>query len=203
MNIPTRLIKLTVLTAVFATAGVGCQRSNEDNVQAARENPSTATEDRGGKAALSAADSQFIKEAEQDNIKERSIGRVVAQKSTNKDVKGYAQMLVDDHTKALNKLVDLMKDNGMPQPAGLPEAKHEAEAKLSSLNGPAFDREFVNSMVQDHQKAVAKFEQEQNTAQNQSVKDYAKDILPKLREHLKKAEDLQSKLGRTSGTTSR
>jgi putative membrane protein len=110
-------------------------------------------------------------------------------------VQDYGKMLVNDHNDALQKLVDLMKKNGIPQPKGLPEERSEAVKKMQGLSGAAFDREFVNMMVTDHQKAVDAFRHAAATAQNVDVRDYAKSMLPTLEKHLKDAQDLQHKIG--------
>ena len=65
---------------------------------------------------------------------------------------------------------------------------------MNSLTGPEFDREFINMMVGDHQKAVEMFRDHQAIVQNSDVKDYIEDWLPKLEMHLDKAKQLQSKL---------
>jgi putative membrane protein len=134
-------------------------------------------------------------QAEKDSIQERVLGRMAQEQSQNDAVKDYGKMLVKDHSAALQKLVDLMNKNGMQQPKGLPEERSEAVKKLQGVSGPAFDKEFMNMMVKDHQKAVDEFRHAAATAQNAEVRDYAKNTLPTLEKHLKDAQDLQSKLG--------
>src|SRR5437867_6283724 len=148
----------------------GCQRSDE-NVQAARETAAD-TGDRT-KAVLNDSDRKFLKKAEEGDIEERDIGRWVLEKSQNKDVKDYAQMLVDDHSKDLRNLVDLMNQKGMRQPKDLPEVQHEAMGKLQAFSGTALDRQFTMMMLDDHQKAITEFRNMANTAQDKDVKDYA------------------------------
>jgi putative membrane protein len=181
-----RFIGFGVLTILISIAGFGCERGKQ-NVQAAPEN---IVADRDG---LSKADKTFVIQAEEDNIKERNLGRVALEKSANRDVRNYAQMLIDDHTKALRELVDLMEKKGIRQPSGLPEVKHEALSLLNGLSGPSFDRKFVDVMVDDHEKAVAKFRDEVTAAQDQSVREYASHILPVLEKHLQKARELQGR----------
>ena len=146
-------------------------------------------------------DKNFLKRAEEDNIKEENLGRIVVQKTQNSDIRDYAQMLVDDHTKALKDLVDLMNQKGMRQPRSLPKLQHEALSKLNRLSGEAFDREFINHMVEDHQTAVAEFRQEANMAQDSDVKNYANHMVPALEKHLQRAQELQGKL--SSGPNTR
>jgi putative membrane protein len=191
MRVELRFLTVSILATVLSLAVFGCERSNQ-NVQAAREN--TNTEDRPTKAVLSASDKDFLAKAEKANIEEQNIGRVAVEKSQNKDVKDYAQMLVDDHTKALNDLVDLMNEKHVRQPKGLPNAKNEALSRLNGLSSAEFDRQFINMMVEDHQKAIAEFQQAQNTVQDEDVKKYAARVLPTLEKHLQKAQELQRKL---------
>ena len=178
-------ISAVIMALVLGLAATGCQRS-EENVQAAREN----TDNR----ALTDADRNFLKKNEMDNIKQQNLARAVLEKSKNSDVRDYAQMLADDHTKALDDLVDLMNKKGMAQPKALPEAKHEALSKLNNLSGPAFDREFVNLMLEDHERTIAEFRQQESMTQDKDVKDYVRHMRPALEKHLRKAHEIAGKL---------
>ncbi len=196
MRLNARLCAAGALAVALSL--VGCQKSNE-NVQAARET-GTDTGDKTKKAVLSESDKNFVKKAEEGDIKERDLGRVALEKSQNKDVKDYAQTLVDDHSKNLKGLIELMNQKGMPQRKGLPKVQHEALSKLNGLSAAAFDREFVNVMVQDHQKDITQYRQEVNSTQDEDVKHYAMHTLPTLEEHLRKAQQLQQKLSSGSQT---
>jgi len=192
MRLNMRFFAAGTLGATLLLVGSGCQQSDQ-NVQAARET-ATDTGDHTNKAVLNDADKTFMKKAEEGDIKERDLGRVVAEKTRNKDVKDYAQMLVDDHTKDLRKVVDLMDQKGMPQPKDLPKVNNEALDKLNGMSGAALDREFINMMVEDHQKDIADYRNEVNAAQDEDVKYYTMHTLPTLQEHLKKAQEVQDKL---------
>ncbi len=117
-------------------------------VEAARENRS---------AAVSAADQDFSKKATEANLTEIDIARVALQKSDNSDVRDYANMIQSDHTAALEDITDLMKEKGVPEPKTLAADTRRDVDRMSGLSGPEFDREFVNMMVADHQKAVELF----------------------------------------------
>ena len=182
MRLIWRMPICAMLAALLGLSMAGCQRSN-DNVQAARET-----------SALTDADRHFLDRADRDNLEEQELGRVVLEKTKNSDVRDYAQMLVDDHTKALKDIVDLMKDKRIAQPKGLPEAEHAAWNKLKGMSGAEFDREFINMMVRDHQDAVKEFQHESNMAQDYDVKMYANHVLPALQKHLQKAQELQEKI---------
>jgi putative membrane protein len=103
-------------------------------------------------------------------------------------------MLVKDHNDALQKLVDLMNKNGIAQPKELPEVRSQAIEDMQGLSGASFDTKFLNMMIEDHKKAIELFRQAANSAQNEDVRDYAKDTLPMLEKHLKDAENLQGQM---------
>jgi putative membrane protein len=96
-------------------------------------------------------------------------------------------------------------------PAGTPSANpHEGHAdrsghmhgsELSSLTGDAFDRRFLEMMVENHQKSVEKFESMQSKVSDSDLRKFISDTLPTLREHLQTAKSLQSKTS-SSGTRS-
>jgi putative membrane protein len=186
-----RIFAAGILGTALLLVISGCQRSDE-NVQAARETTAD-TGDRTSKAVLNDSDKEFLKKAEEGDIKERDMGRVVLEKSQNKDVKDYAQMLVDDHAKDLRKVVDLMNQKGMPQPKDLPQVNNEALGKLNGMSGAALDREFTRMMMEDHQKAINEYRKEVNSPQDEDVKYYAEHTLPTLQEHLRKAQELETK----------
>jgi putative membrane protein len=193
-----RFFEVGILGAALLLAVSACEQRNQ-SVQAARET-TTDTGAKTNKAVLNDTDRKFLDNAVSGNITEQNIGRLVLQRSQNKDVKDYAQMLVDDHTKNLRKVVDLMNQKGLPQAKGLPEVKREALGKLDGLSGLALDQEFVTMMVQEHEKDIAEYRQAMNATQDEDVKYYVMHTLPMLQEHLQKAQQLQEKLATGSNT---
>jgi putative membrane protein len=153
-----------------------------------------AREDRP--ATVSPAEQDFMTKAAQASLAEIDMARIALQKSDNIDVRDYATMIKSDHTGALVDLMDLMKDKNVPAPKTLSGDTRQDIARMNALTGPELDREFINSMVADHQKAVEMFREETTTPQNPDVKKYAEETLPKLEMHVEKAQRLQSKLFR-------
>ena len=66
--------------------------------------------------------------------------------------------------------------------------------KLSGLSGDAFDREYINMMVKDHEKDVKEFEKASTKAKDPDVRAFAAKTLPTLREHLQQVRDIQSRM---------
>jgi putative membrane protein len=161
---------------------------NRNSVHAAREDQRNSAPD------ATPAEQDFMMKAAQASLAEVDMARIAMQKSQNSDIRDFANMIDKDHTSALEDLTDLMQQKGMSQPNVLgPDAKTDIE-KMAALSGPEMDREFVNTMVADHQKAIEMFRDQINIAQSPDVKKFAEDLLPQLEMHLEKAQKLQSKL---------
>jgi predicted outer membrane protein len=78
--------------------------------------------------------------------------------------------------------------------------EHKAlEARLSKLSGAAFDRQYAQAMVKDHTKMVKMVEAKANEAdgvdQPSAAQAWAKQHLPIMQQHLKKAEKLAQSTG--------
>jgi putative membrane protein len=69
---------------------------------------------------------------------------------------------------------------------------------LQNLTGAAFDKAYMDEQVKAHESAVQLFDKQANGGQDAELKAFAAKQLPTLREHLKMAQDIKSKLG--SGT---
>jgi putative membrane protein len=162
---------------------------------------SACSRDRGVHAAgdnrppvVSPAEQDFLMKAAEGDLSEIDMARLAIQKSGNKDVRDYANMIQSDHTNALEDLTDLMKDKYVSLPRTIPDDVKKDMEIMQTLSGPEFDREFINRMVADHGKAIEMFHDRASIAQDKDVKKYAEDLQPKLEMHLEKGQRLQSKL---------
>jgi putative membrane protein len=146
--------------------------------------------------SVTPAEQDFMRKTTEMNLSDIDMARLALQKSQNSDVRDFANMIQSDLTTALGDLSELMKDKGVSQPKiASAEARQDAD-RMAALEGPEFDREFINMMVADRQKGVEMFRDQIGIAMDADVKQYAEDRLPKLEMHLEKAQRLQSKLFR-------
>jgi len=148
-----------------------------------------------GLAGMSAAQaagktgSKFIKEAIQGNLAEVKVGQLAQEKGNSEGVKEFGATLVKDHQMANQSATQVAQQMNVTPPEQ-PGLKQQAVyKKLSALSGEQFDREFAKSMVKDHKQDIAEYRQEAQASG--PAADYAKQTLPKLRDHLKMAEDLE------------
>jgi putative membrane protein len=104
--------------------------------------------------------------------------------------------MVDDHSKTSADLKELVKDEDIKVelPANLDDDHQAKLDKLNGLSGNQFDKTYVQMQVKAHEKAVSLFEAYAAAGENDDLKDWAEDTLPKLKEHLEEANDLNVKV---------
>jgi putative membrane protein len=147
------------------------------------------------------ADSKFVMAAAMGGMMEVELGRAATTRAASDEVKQFGQRMVDDHTKANNDLTQVATQKGITLPTA-PDPKHQAEmTKLLSLSGADFDRAYMKMMVKDHQKDVKEFQAEANKGHDADVKGFAAAKLPTLQEHLRMAEDINSRVNAHGGNT--
>jgi putative membrane protein len=175
----------------FLTVGLALILSSGAFAQA----PGTAQQPARDAAMKSAgADVDFAHKAATGGKHEVEGAKIASGKASNPAVKSYANMLVKDHTAANNELMSLMKKKQITPPA---TTEKPAEA-WRQQTGAAFDRAYVDHAIAEHEKDIALFEAESKNGQDAELKAWAGKKLPTLRDHLKQAQDLKSKLQSTS-----
>jgi putative membrane protein len=137
----------------------------------------------------------FMSQAAEGGMAESRLAFIALQRASDTEVKAFAQMMVEDHTKANTELAQLAGRKGTKLPTDL-NAKHKGlESKLPTLSGEAFDKEYMRAMVEDHEKDVKEFEAQSKDGTDADVKAFAAKHLPVLQQHLQTARDIYAKFG--------
>ena len=154
-------------------------------------------------ATLASNEREFLLKTAMNGRKEVEMARLATQKSTNNEVKQFAQRLVDDHTTANQEIEDLAGRKGVTVP---PESTASAEKsrkgspahmeQLSKLSGEHFDLAFVQRMVESHTRSVAEFERQSKNATDNDIRTLTAKLLPTLKEHLEHARTLSKSLSK-------
>ena len=181
----------------------GCSSNNKaatpDNSSA---QPSTSASTPTS-AANSNPDQDFINNAAKGNRAEITLGKMVAAKTKNPSVKQFAQMMVKDHTDALAKLQLVAQAKNITVPDEMPDDAKDLQSKLSSDTGKQLDKDYMDGMVEDHQKDVQEFQDATQKLQDPQIKQWATTTLPTLQKHLDKAKQIDAKVnGGKAGASS-
>ena len=137
---------------------------------------------------LSSADKMFVNKAAQGGMAEVELGQLATQKAQSDQVKQFGQKMVDDHTKANDKLKEVASQENITLPTGLDAKDQATKDRLSKLSGAQFDKAYMQDMVEDHKKDVAEFQKEANNGKDPAVKNFAQQTLPVLQQHLQLAQ---------------
>lgn len=136
-----------------------------------------------------AASPQFITMAAQSGLTEVELGKLALNKTSNPDVKKFAAVMVDDHTKANQELQSIASSKNVSVPTAL-DADHAAMVRsMGNRSGKEFDAVYAKHMVADHDKAIDLFETETGDT-DQDLAAYAKKTLPVLQNHQQMAKRL-------------
>ena len=148
----------------------------------------------GAKTNQSAMDTTFANKAAAGGMAEVQLGQLALKNGSSQDVKTFAQKMVDDHSKAGDKLKKVATKDGITLPSDMDTKDKAVYDRLAKLQGAAFDRAYIRDMVKDHRADVSEFEKEANKGTNADLKQFATDTLPTLQEHLKMAESTVAKV---------
>jgi len=134
---------------------------------------------------LKRGDRNFIEKAARASMEEVEVSRVAAERTSNPEVRRFAEMIIADHESVFDDLTNLAADKGVNLPA-----KESAE-KWTRRDAKNFDRNYVDKMVSDHNDAVRMFEKHAKDGEDPDTVAYARKHLPKLLSHQQHAVDLQ------------
>jgi len=126
--------------------------------------------------------------------------RLALRKSTNPQVKEFANQMISDHTNLEKSVTDLANKLGAKEQTSdtakqLKQQAAEESKKLNGMKGSDFDREYVSHEIAFHQAVI---DAATNTlipnAKNAELKSALQNAAPVLQGHLQHAQQLQQSL---------
>ena len=121
---------------------------------------------------------------------EVQLGQLTLQKSSNDQVKQFAQRMIDDHTKLNEQMKPVAQQLGVTAPDQVSKKDRKTMAKLQALSGSAYDQAYIKDMVKDHKQDLSEFQMEASSGQDQTVKDAATQGSKVIAQHLQMAQQM-------------
>jgi putative membrane protein len=179
-------ISLPIVAAIAITA---CGDST------VRTDTPDATGTSGTASATAGLDRGWINDQLEDGDREVRLGRLAEEKGASEDVRAYGRMMVEHHTMAGTELKQIAtRNNVTPETDDQGENQRDFD-RLSALSGNAFDRAYLDAMVDDHEDAVDEIEDKVNdNDEHADIKGWAGKTLPVVKQHLEKAKELRGRL---------
>lgn len=156
----------------------------------------------GVNSALGMAPStaDFVREAAISDLFEIQSSQLARQKASG-GVVSFADRMIQDHGKTSADLKSFVATGAVK--ADLPSALDAShQKKLDSLrneNGAEFAKDYSDDQVSGHKTAVDLFERYAKNGDNATLKQWASETLPTLKEHLQMAENLDNMKKDSSG----
>jgi putative membrane protein len=135
--------------------------------------------------------SSFLVKAANGGLAEVEAGQMAQQKAVNQKVKDFASMMVHDHSAANDEVKTLAAKRNITLPDSVSDEKKQKAIELGKKTGKDFDKNFMATMVKDHEEAIDLFEKASGKVKDSEVKTFADNNLPKLRMHLDSAKAVQ------------
>jgi putative membrane protein len=141
---------------------------------------------------IARGDAEFLQKAAESGHAEVEGSKIAVTKAVNTQVRGFAQQMIDEHTKTNTELAALALAKGVNLP-GQPSVGQTTKNKLlSGRDGAAFDRSYAETLgVAAHRDAVKLFQKAAASASDPDIKAFAAKTLPALQHHFDMARELK------------
>ena len=173
------------LMAALMFTWVSCGDGRKDSTEVAEDQNEETVENK------KEDDAEFAVEAADAGMFEVQLGTLAATKASSPEVKTFAQMMVDDHTKSNNELKSLAQQKNITLPTTLGNEFQRKYENFNEKTGADFDKDYMDQMVSDHKEAIREFEEEAEDGNDPELKSWASTKLTALRHHLEEAQRIQ------------
>jgi putative membrane protein len=144
---------------------------------------------------LEKMDRDFVLKAAGGSMMEVELGNIAQQNAASQRVKDYGAMMVRDHSKAGDELKTFASRRNVMMNSDSLMALHKSHIdNLKNKTGAAFDKAYMNMMVNDHKKDVTEFEKASKMCKDQECLAFASKTLPTLQMHLDSAQAINKSL---------
>jgi putative membrane protein len=153
-----------------------------------------------GKAA-SQATQDFVQKAQAGTHFEVETGTLAANQAGDAKVKQFGKMMVSDHSKAGKNLAATLKSDrsaGLPSDTAMNAEQTSEYNKLKGLRGAEFDKQYVQTMLKDHQEDAQLFDDYAKSGDDPKVKAFAKKTAAVIHKHLQHVQQLQTQMNRSA-----
>ena len=149
-------------------------------------------------AGAQSGDQAFVTKMAGANMGEVELGMLAKDKASSKDVKGFAQRMIDDHRKAGEELKGLAQRKNLTFPSAPPADAAAEKDRLSKLSGAAFDRAYMDAMVNGHREVLNLVKTEAQSGSDADLKAWASKTSSAVQAHLTHAEHVHGEVSKTA-----
>ena len=190
-----KIISLLPATVLFAF--IACNNSG-DSVKEANDSNTvkldSGTSNNSIPPSVSEMDSRFMVAVANAGMTEIELGKLAIQKAQSAKVKAFGQQMIADHTRAANELKAIATSRNVTLPDSLSDKSRKHVEELSGKSGAAFDKAYMNIMVDGHADVMKEFDVETKNGSDPEVLRFATNTLPVIKSHADSAEVIKKEL---------
>ena len=128
-------------------------------------------------------DKKFADSATLKGLANIELGKLAIHKGSDKKIKNFGTLLIKQHTKIGKRLHKTADEKKIPLPAAIDSATQKDITMLSSYSGKAFDKTFLNFMINNHETDIKFFEYASKHVVDKDLKKQAQKTLLILHRH--------------------
>jgi putative membrane protein len=136
----------------------------------------------------------FVDNLVQGNSYEIEAAKIAEQKSRSPEVKGFARMMVSDHTALGVAAEPVIAKAGKTPPAQLDQRRQGLLDNLRAAGSREFDKTYIDQQVAAHKETLTLVTGYSQSGDDAGLKDLAAKAAPTVQAHLDKAQSLQGEL---------
>ncbi|WP_148415711.1 DUF4142 domain-containing protein [Noviherbaspirillum massiliense] len=150
--------------------------------------------DEPARSAYTSGGSEFLAQALQDSLAEIELCEMALQKTTNQDIKMFAQRMIEEHGQMGQEIERHAGRMKFALPKDVSSEQQSTAKDMSRLSGADFDRKFMEHNAKDHEKDVKAFRHYAEQESDAEIKSFAEKSARTLSQHLDTAKDISRRL---------
>lgn len=178
-----RTLSILLVAAIAAAAPASAQMASQN---ASQNKVST-----GPKITLTA--DQFAMKSAASDMFEIESSKLALVKSKNPQVRRYAQMMIDHHTKSSQRLIAAAKE-GTPPVKVVRKLEPMQAAQIKRMQGQpggaAWDKAYIAAQAKGHEMTLLTLNRYADTGAVPSLKTFAGEMVPIVTQHLAEAQKM-------------
>lgn len=182
--------------AAVAMLGVsGCDRDGNADTASASAAPQAPETSPAADAPLPPARTAagFVSRVALNDLYEVESGRIAVQRSSNNDVKRFAETMVGDHTRTSNEVRAVVAQQGVQAslPTTVEERRRNLINYLNSATAEDFDDRYIDQQIQAHEEMSAMLRDYAASGDNEALRQWANRTAAAIENHLQMARGLK------------
>jgi putative membrane protein len=180
------------LSAVAIASFASCDSPTSEKVEEKIDTMAARVENKVDNALDRDENKEFVNDAVENNNKELYLLALGRKMGTSSELRNAAKEMEADHKKMGEEVLAFAKTKGIAlDDVDTTDTNHDMATRDK---GAEWDKDWVDKMVNDHEKDVKLFEDAVDDVEDAELKTWINNTLPTLRHHLEMAKKMQDKM---------